>query len=137
MQPSKSRYGMLAMAALAVAAIGGFGWKFQREHQMSQDLFDKPMHTLCVGRHLIDVPAQYVLEYHRYRIDGVEIESLGEMQDEAAFKAELSKREAELSQEKNEYGKLLSFIHETDEHAFVTVSTVNEVVGAWNTVKSR
>ena len=39
--------------------------------------------------------------------------------------------------EKNEYGKLLSFIHETDEHAFVTVSTVNEVVGAWNTVKSR
>jgi hypothetical protein len=62
---------MLAMAALAVAAIGGFGWKFQREHQMSQDLFDTPMHTLCVGRHLIDVPAQYVLEYHRYRIDGV------------------------------------------------------------------
>ena len=39
--------------------------------------------------------------------------------------------------EKNEYGKLLSFIHETDEHAFVTVSTVNEVVGDWNTVKSR
>ena len=72
---------------------------------MSQDLFDKPMHTLCVGRHLIDVPAQYVLEYHRYRIDGVDIESLGEMQDEAAFKAKLSKREAELSQEKNEYGK--------------------------------
>ena len=105
MQPSKSRYGMLAMAALAVAAIGGFGWKFQREHQMSQDLFDTPMHTLCVGRHLIDVPAQYVLEYHRYRIDGVDIESLGEMQDEAAFKAKLSKREAELSQEKNEYGK--------------------------------
>ena len=105
MQPSKSRYGMLAMAALAVAAIGGFGWKIHREHQMSQDLFDKPMHTLCVGRHLIDVPAQYVLEYHRYRIDGVEIESLGEMQDEAAFKAELSKREAELSQEKNEYEK--------------------------------
>ncbi len=105
MQPSKSRYGMLAMAALAVAAIGGFGWKIQREHQMSQDLFDTPMHTLCVGRHLIDVPAQYVLEYHRYRIDGVDIESLGKMQDEAAFKAELSKREAELSQEKNEYGK--------------------------------
>ena len=105
MQSSKSRYGMLAMAALAVAAIGGFGWKFQREHQMSQDLFDTPMHTLCVGRHLIDVPAQYVLEYHRYRIDGVDIESLGEMQDEAAFKAKLSKREAELSQEKNEYGK--------------------------------
>ena len=39
--------------------------------------------------------------------------------------------------QKNEYGKLLSFIHETDEHAFVTVSTVNEVVGAWNTVKNR
>ena len=43
---------------------------------MSQDLFDHPC-TLCVGRYLIDVPAQYVLEYHRYRIDGVSIESLG------------------------------------------------------------
>jgi hypothetical protein len=48
MQSSKSRYGMLAMAALAVAAIGGFGWKFQREHQMSQDLFDPPC-TPCVS----------------------------------------------------------------------------------------
>ena len=77
MQSSKSKYGILAMAALAVAAVGGSGWKLYREHQMSQDLFDKPMHTLCVGRYLIDVPAQYVLEYHHYRIDGVSIESLG------------------------------------------------------------
>ena len=34
--------------------------------------------------------------------------------------------------EKNEYGKLLSFIHQTDPSAFVTVSTVNEVIGEWN-----
>ena len=32
---------------------------------------------------------------------------------------------------KNEYGKLMSFIQETDVTAFVTVSTVSEVVGSW------
>ena len=103
MQSSKSKYGILAMAALAVAAVGGSGWKLYREHQMSQDLFDKPMHTLCVGRYLIDVPAQYVLEYHHYRIDGVSIESLGTLPGQTAFETELSRREAELTTEKNEY----------------------------------
>lgn len=34
--------------------------------------------------------------------------------------------------EKNEYAKLLAFIHETDPTAFVTVSTVGEVIGQWN-----
>lgn len=34
--------------------------------------------------------------------------------------------------EKSEYGKLLAFIHQTDPSAFVTVSTVNEVIGQWN-----
>ena len=104
MQSSKSRYGMLAMAALAVAAIGGFGWKFQREHQMSQDLFDTPMHTLCVGRHLIDVPAQYVLEYHRYRIDGVEITPMDDISTEDSFKTRLAEREAQLKTQQNAQG---------------------------------
>ena len=35
---------------------------------MNQDLFDEPLQTLCVGRYLIDVPAQYVLEYQSYPI---------------------------------------------------------------------
>jgi len=34
--------------------------------------------------------------------------------------------------EKSEYAKLLAFIHETDQSAFVTVSTVSEVIGEWN-----
>ena len=34
--------------------------------------------------------------------------------------------------EKSEYGKLLAFIHQIDPAAFVTVSTVNEVIGEWN-----
>lgn len=102
MQASKSQYIMPTLAALAIAA-GWFGWQLHREHQMSQDLFDQPMHTLCVGRYLIDVPAQYVLEYHRYRIDGVSIESLGTLLGQTAFEMELSKREAELTTEKNEY----------------------------------
>ena len=104
MQSSKSKYGILAMAALAVAAIGGFGWKFQREHQMSQDLFDTPMHTLCVGRHLIDVPAQYVLEYHRYRIDGVEITPMDDISTEDSFKTRLAEREAQLKTQQNAQG---------------------------------
>lgn len=34
--------------------------------------------------------------------------------------------------EKSEYGKLLSYIHANDPTAFLTVSTVGEVVGQWN-----
>lgn len=32
----------------------------------------------------------------------------------------------------NEYGQLIDYIHKTDPMAFVTVSTVSEVVGYWN-----
>lgn len=39
--------------------------------------------------------------------------------------------------EKNEYAKLLAFIHETDPSAFVTVSTVGEVIGEWNVHKKQ
>ncbi len=30
------------------------------------------------------------------------------------------------------YGKLLQFVHEVDDHAFMTVSTTNEIIGSWN-----
>lgn len=39
--------------------------------------------------------------------------------------------------EKNEYAKLLEFIHETDPSAFITVSTVSEVIGQWNENRRR
>lgn len=35
----------------------------------------------------------------------------------------------------NEYGKLLEYMHTIDGRAFVTVSTVNEVIGEWNDAK--
>lgn len=35
----------------------------------------------------------------------------------------------------NEYGKLLEYLHTVDMRAFVTVSTVNEVIGEWNIKK--
>ena len=35
----------------------------------------------------------------------------------------------------NEYGKLLEYLHTVDMRAFVTVSTVNEVIGGWNVKK--
>lgn len=39
--------------------------------------------------------------------------------------------------EKNEYAKLLEFIHKTDPTAFITVSTVSEVIGQWNENRRR
>ena len=39
--------------------------------------------------------------------------------------------------EKNEYAKLLAYIHKTDPSAFVTVSTVGEVIGQWNEHKKK
>jgi len=35
---------------------------------------------------------------------------------------------------RNEYAKLLKYLHTIDKKAFVTVSTVNEIVGEWNTL---
>lgn len=37
----------------------------------------------------------------------------------------------------NEYGKLLEYLHTVDMRAFVTVSTVNEVIGEWNIKKKQ
>lgn len=37
----------------------------------------------------------------------------------------------------NEYGKLLEYMHTVDVKAFVTVSTVNEVIGEWNAAKKK
>lgn len=39
--------------------------------------------------------------------------------------------------EKSEYAKLLDFIHRTDPSAFLTVSTVAEVIGNWNSRRKR
>ena len=33
---------------------------------------------------------------------------------------------------RNEYAEVLNYLHSVDENAFVTVSTVNEVIGQWN-----
>ena len=38
---------------------------------------------------------------------------------------------------RSEYAALMNFLQETDENAFVTVSTVNEVIGKWNRNKRR
>lgn len=39
--------------------------------------------------------------------------------------------------QKNEYQKLLEYIHRTDDKAFVTVTSIGEVVGEWNREKRR
>ena len=33
---------------------------------------------------------------------------------------------------RSEYGQLLNYLHGIDQKAFVTVSTVNQVIGHWN-----
>ncbi|WP_341463871.1 DUF2179 domain-containing protein [Faecalicoccus pleomorphus] len=37
----------------------------------------------------------------------------------------------------NEYKKLLDYLHKSNFQAFVTVSTVNEVIGTWNINKRK
>lgn len=39
--------------------------------------------------------------------------------------------------QKNEYQQLLEYIHKTDERAFVTVTSIGEVVGEWNRKKRK
>lgn len=39
--------------------------------------------------------------------------------------------------ERNEYAILMNYLHTVDQRAFVTVSTVNEVIGEWNIEKRR
>lgn len=34
--------------------------------------------------------------------------------------------------DRNSYAKLLQYVHEVDENAFMTVSTTNEIIGSWN-----
>jgi uncharacterized membrane-anchored protein YitT (DUF2179 family) len=38
---------------------------------------------------------------------------------------------------RSEYAALMNYLQETDANAFVTVSTVNEVIGNWNRNKKR
>ena len=38
---------------------------------------------------------------------------------------------------RSEYGQLLNYLHSVDQKAFVTVSTVNQVIGHWNVRKRR
>lgn len=38
---------------------------------------------------------------------------------------------------RSEYAQLLNFLHSVDQKAFITVSTVNEVIGEWNVRKKR
>jgi hypothetical protein len=54
------------------------------------------MKTVCVGRYLIDVPAQAEVSLSHERIDGFDIESLEE--SELEFRQRIAAREAELKQ---------------------------------------
>ena len=39
--------------------------------------------------------------------------------------------------EKYEYAKLIQYVHQIDPSAFITVSSVNEVIGNWNDNEKR
>jgi hypothetical protein len=76
-----------------------------RDQFMTHDLFNAPARTLCVGRYLIDVPAQYSQENYSYRIDGVGIKWMFEIKEKADFDQQLAARETELKDAINEYGR--------------------------------
>ena len=62
--------------------------------------------------------------------DKVQLSKAQEERLQAKYTETFKGQETKL--EKSEYAKLLAFIHETDQSAFVTVSTVREVIGVWN-----
>lgn len=97
----------------AILSLGA-GWLtifyFSLEGSMTettaQSMPKSPMHTICVGRYLMDVPEDYVLEYHDYKIYSVQYGGISHnISDKAIFYQKLSEREVDLRQKKNDYGQ--------------------------------
>lgn len=97
--------GWAALAAVLMLAAACWMSPKIKEKFVSDAVANPPMHTLCVGRYLIDVPANYELEHYGYRIDGVEISWIYKAKDRVSFDAVLNDRKAELAAELNDYDK--------------------------------
>jgi hypothetical protein len=70
------------------------------------------MKTVCVGRYLVDVPAQAEVTLSRERVAGFEIETVEE--DEATFRARVAMREAEIGARGSTTGQAAGMVEARD-----------------------
>ncbi len=82
---------------------------------MTAEMKDLKMKPMCVGRFLIDIPADAEVSYRGAMIAGWSISTYDETDEQ--FAARVEKKEAQLSGEKNERGKpSLESTHEVDKN---------------------
>jgi hypothetical protein len=87
----------LIVLLTAVACVGGLaGTEARRQHDKSEvATLTRNMKTECVGRYLLDVPAQADVSLSGAMLDGFEIESVQE--SDSAFRTRVDAREAEIA----------------------------------------
>ena len=102
----KQRQLFIAAAAFVAITLLAYGWHQHtihnpnREHAMID--LTKNMKTLCLGRYLIDIPAQAKFSIGSTEIDSIKIEFVGVSPSELSFNEKIMKREAELRASKHE-----------------------------------
>jgi len=95
-----------AVAIAAVAASLVFGQvrqaEVERRDQAGVARLTGKMKTICVGRFLVDMPEEAVVEFARPRIHGLDIAAFSETADE--FQARLAEREAQIKAKPDRLG---------------------------------
>lgn len=98
MNTARPRPWPLIFLLIAVAACAG-GWALGQVRSLRDRSevanITETMKTVCVGRHLIDVPTQAEVSLSHERVAGFAIDTVEE--DEAAFRSRVAAREAEVS----------------------------------------
>ncbi len=93
----------LVLACIALTRMAQAGYLDYQVKKMTVELKDLKMKTICVGRFLIDVPADAEVSYRGAMIAGWSIATYDDETDEQ-FAARIQAKENELSGKKNEQG---------------------------------
>ena len=90
----------IALATLGAIALSFYAWgqytqkNPKREHPMTP--LTKNMKTVCLGRYLVDMPAQAEFSLGSAEIDDIKIEHVGPAPSEGVFRDKVKRREADL-----------------------------------------
>jgi len=88
------RWCVVALFAGTMALCGAWGVAHMRDQREVAGIVER-MKTICVGRFLVDLPAEAEVELIRARVDGFEINSFQESNDE--FHSRVAERESQLN----------------------------------------
>jgi hypothetical protein len=93
----KRKWSYLIVIVVALSYLGAWAVSQVRSVQDRSTVaqLSEKMKTVCVGRYLVDVPAQADVTLSRERLAGIEIQTLEE--DEARFRTRMATREAEIA----------------------------------------